>query len=227
VTYTLTIACLANSRKLSGRCVAGRVVQAGQLGEWIRPVSARPNEEISEEERRYENGSDPQIMDVIKIPMREARPTGYQQENHLIDPDYYWERVGHANWADIQGAVEDPGLALWPNGYHSSYGVNDRVPADVAATLGCSLYLVQPENIKVRVVREGASFGNPRRRVRANFNLSGSFYSLVVTDPVAERLYLAREDGEDQVRDALLCTSLGEVYQGFAYKLVATLITRD
>lgn len=34
------ILCLANSRKLSGRCVAGREIANPRLGPWVRPVSS-------------------------------------------------------------------------------------------------------------------------------------------------------------------------------------------
>jgi hypothetical protein len=46
-------------------------------------------------------------------------------------------------------------------------------------------------------------------------------YYLSVTDPVVERQYLAGKDGEFAVGHAILCVSLGEPYQGFAYKLIA------
>jgi len=46
--------CLANSRKLNGRCVAGRELVAGQPTGWLRPVSEREHEEVSEYERQYE-----------------------------------------------------------------------------------------------------------------------------------------------------------------------------
>jgi len=42
------IVCLANSRKLQGRCIAGREIVQGKPGAWIRPVSAREHEEVSE-----------------------------------------------------------------------------------------------------------------------------------------------------------------------------------
>ena len=41
------IVCLANSRKLGGRCIAGKELLAdGVSGSWIRPVSHREFEEV-------------------------------------------------------------------------------------------------------------------------------------------------------------------------------------
>jgi len=54
---SIEIVCLANSRKISGRCIAGKKISENK---WMRPVSNRESEEISEEERRYENGQMPQ-----------------------------------------------------------------------------------------------------------------------------------------------------------------------
>ena len=41
------IVCLANSHKLTGRCVAGKELRDGRSVTWIQPVSARENEEVS------------------------------------------------------------------------------------------------------------------------------------------------------------------------------------
>ena len=68
------IVCLANSRKLSGRCIAGREFDGRRAGDWVRPVSDSEHEEVSQRERQYEDGSDPKVLDIIDVPLVEARP---------------------------------------------------------------------------------------------------------------------------------------------------------
>ncbi len=120
--YKRRIVCLANSRKESGRCVAGlEIVESGLKG-WIRPVSGREKGELSLDERRYENGQDVQLLDIIDIRFVEPRPHGCQVENHLIE--------------DVS----------------SSYGgSNDRIPVVDADYLDHSLKLVQPEALRIWV----------------------------------------------------------------------------
>ena len=51
------LVCLANSRKHNDRCVAGKVYESGQILEWIRPISSRQGEELSDLERKYQDRS--------------------------------------------------------------------------------------------------------------------------------------------------------------------------
>ena len=60
----------------------------------MRPVSTRPTHEISEEERRYEDGRDPQLLDIVFVPCESHQPLPHQRENHVIDPGYYWAPQG-------------------------------------------------------------------------------------------------------------------------------------
>ena len=63
----------------------------GQHAEWIRPVSDRENEEVSEYERQYKDGSDPHVLDIINVPLLEPKlkPESPQRENWLLDPESY------------------------------------------------------------------------------------------------------------------------------------------
>ena len=88
------IICLANSRKLGGLCIAGKeILGDGLAGGWVRPIGARPSEAILEHEQRYEDGSYPQVLDVIDILLLGPRPKDHQQENWLIN-EGRWVRVG-------------------------------------------------------------------------------------------------------------------------------------
>ena len=73
----------------------------------------------------------------------------------------------------------------------------------------------------VKVAIEGAEFR--KRKVRARFSFNRELYQLSVTDPIVERRYLMGQDGEYYIGEAVLCISLGELYEGFAYKLVAAI----
>jgi hypothetical protein len=83
------LVCLANSRKLHGRCIAGRELLQGKPGQWVRPVSDREHEEVSEYERQYEDGSDPRVLDIIDVPLTRASGNRRQPENWLLDPSRY------------------------------------------------------------------------------------------------------------------------------------------
>ena len=102
------IVCLANSRKLYGRCVAGREWNDGRVGRWIRPVSNREHQEVSE----YEDGSDPRVLDVIDVPVVEPCPRNFQSENWLLNPEYYWEKVGKLSWFDLPVLADTRSSAL-------------------------------------------------------------------------------------------------------------------
>jgi hypothetical protein len=106
VTTIKTLVCLANSRKLSGRCVAG-IVYGGQ-GVWIRPVSARPDGEVSEREQQYKDGSYPRVLDIVSVPLLRHQPDSFQSENWLLDPWQRWEKIGRIGWAKLLTLEQQP-----------------------------------------------------------------------------------------------------------------------
>ena len=218
------IVCLANSRKMSGRCIAGKELMAdGRPARWIRPVSDRENEEVSEYERQYEDGNDPRVLDVIKVPVLKARPKNYQQENWLLDPEYYWEQVSRVAPNELP-RLTDPVSPLWINGYCSSNGRNDRVPFSYANSLHDSLRLIRVDRLELFVSAPGAVFGNFKRSVQGRFRYSGADYWLRITDPDYEREYSQQPNGTYSIDECFLTVSLGEQFHDYGYKLIAAVI---
>lgn len=222
---TKRLVCLANSRKLSGRCVAGKEFMRGKPGAWIRPVSARPTEEVSEHERQYEDGSDPQVLDIVDVSLLRRVPKLYQSENWLLDQSYYWVRVSRASWPLLARLADEPEV-LWTNRSSSREGKNDRVLESEAASLDNSLYLIAPEELTLAVLTPQKAFGNSKRRVQARFAWKGIEYAVWVTDPLVERaLLLDARDREYKIDEAFLTISLGEPFKDYCYKLAAAVIT--
>lgn len=220
------IVCLANSRKMSGRCIAGKeLLSGGRPGGWVRPVSAREHEEVSEYERQYQDGRDPRLLDVIDVPLLEHHPNEHQPENWLLDPDWYWTKVRTAAWDEMPRLI-DPEAPLWVNGHSTFNGRNDRVPLDVARSLRDSLRLIKVPAMDLVVHQPGIKFGDEKRRVQGRFTYNREEYWLRVTDPVYERLYLQKPDGRYPISESCLTVSLGEPYEGHCYKLIAGIIRK-
>jgi hypothetical protein len=217
------LVCLANSRKLQGRCVAGREWLAEGPGAWIRPVSHRENQEVSERERMYEDGDDPRLLDIIDVPLIERRASHPQAENWLLDPSRRWKRVGRLDAARISSLV-DPPSPLWHNGHSTYHGLNDCVQEERSAEIAGSLRLIFVDEVRLHVFSPGEAFGNPQRRVQAQFSHGNDNYRLWVTDPLIESAYLARRDGRYVLTQAYLTVSLSELYGDRYYKLVAAII---
>ena len=217
------IVCLANARRRSGRCIAGKVWEGNRPGNWIRPVSDREGEEVSEDERRYEDGLDPEVLDIIDVPLLSPKPNDHQQENWLLDSDSYWIKVDVLSLDRLQQLV-DPIAPLWINGHSTYRGLNDQVPLAQAKSLDSSLRLIHVERVHLFVFRPGKEFGNPKRRVQGRFSYAGQEYAFWVTDPVYERKYLSEPDDEYEIGESFLTISLGEPFKGDCYKLVATVI---
>ena len=216
-----TIVCLATSRKSGGRCIAGKELTSAK---WVRPVSGRDTEEISEEEQKYEDGSLPKLLDILKIPIKIHKPNLFQTENYLIDDNVFWEKAG-----EFSGRLDDlldyP-ENLWGIGSSSYQGLNDRFSETHYNNYTESLYLIKPQSLKIIVRIEGEESDNPKRKVRARFKYKQQEYLWPITDPDVERQYLCGDDGEFQLEATqyYLCVSVGLPYKGYCYKFVASII---
>jgi hypothetical protein len=224
MSYTKTIVCLANSRKLTGRCVAGKEWDGRAPGAWCRPVSARDRGELTAERWYFSTWRDPQLLDLIQVGLVEPRPSGCQKENYLVDTGVRWRFAGRVAPRQLESGLDHPDGPLWMNGESTAGGLNDRVPAAIAEKQHDSLVLVQPEQLTITVNTEGADRGNPRRRVRGHFLLAAHDYVFAVTDPIVEKEILGHPDGfSSELQKPILCISLSEKFemQNACYKLIA------
>jgi len=220
------IVCLANSRKLSGRCVAGREWTQAGAGPWIRPVGLRRTGELAIGSVRYKGGGEPRLLDLIDIPLFDPRPHTYQSENTSLAPWRAWRYGGRLNWDDLPGLAEQP-ETLWLHDRSDEPGMNNRVAEEEAAELSNSLYLLHLDRLELQVVTSREPSGHTRRRVHAVFHYGGVRYRMSVTDPVVERRFRTRMEGRYPVGACHATVSLGEPHQGYCYKLVAAIMTPD
>lgn len=214
------IVCLANSRKLGGHCIAGREWDGRRVGAWIRPVGSGERGEIYKYECSFQDGSNPEVLDIIDVPLKQHCPKTYQSENWSVDPEYYWVRVGRLTWQSLARLCEEPSR-LWVNGYGGYPGENDRIPLCEAERLKHSLVLLKVRSIVITTVTRS---DDRRRKVYGEFVHKHVRYRLSVTDPVIEQFYLAKPDGRYEIGECYLTISLGEDFEGFCYKLIAAII---
>lgn len=195
---------LANSVKHGQHCVAGKCINTGN---WIRPVSNANGAELSHEQAKYQNpygtfGVKP--LQKIRMGFSQHAPLSHQPENYLIDGNL-WRQNYSISEAELVAYLDTPD-DLW--------GHDNRVQHSLI-TMGLhnidqSLYLVQVDNLNLYTTGD--------RKRRASFNYNGSDYDLAATDPKFDDIL--REQREV---NGILCISLGEEYQGYCYKLVATI----
>lgn len=170
----IEIVCLANSRKLQGRCLAG--LRTDGQG-WIRPVAAGSDGTLHPIHYNLQDGSEPRLLDLISVGFSRQQPEPHQPENWLID-SLPWQLIARpAPVAVLQNLNPPP--VIGP-GLFGNFGDRINYATFALAPSASSLAVVTPENLQWNI--KTSYSGN--RQIKANFTLSGAFYSLSVTDPV-------------------------------------------
>lgn len=210
--------CLANSRKLSARCVAGiRLVEGrARRADWVRPVTAGSSGEVPIP--IHDGGEELRLGDVIEFTAGVKVAHAYQPENVLLDSPS-WRKHGRMRWSVLEQLAE-PAEEPWPSGGGSSLGLFDRFPESEGGSVRRSLSLQRVRGLQVAAARNPWS---GKVQVRATFELGGRTLRLSVTDPVATAR-LTRDGASMELADALVCLSLSEPYDGYIYKLVAGIL---
>ncbi len=207
------IICLANSKKIKGKCIAGKTIDTK---EWIRPVSEEGK--LTNELIKYSNGKLPNLLDVMRIHYKKLQPTTYQPENILISEE---------RWEYLERWPEDKldSLCDKPKEIFINQDRRDRIEVGFFEKnrLESSLLLVKPKSIKL-----SRTHYENKKKLRAIFVYNELEYDLGVTDPVFLEEYIKKREGFYKLasEDIYLCISLAVPYtDGYCYKLVASIIT--
>lgn len=217
------IICLANSRKLRGRCIAGLRTDANG---WIRPVAPSNDGTLYSWHYKLSDGTDPQVLDVLRVDLSSSRPKPHQPENWLIS-NQRWQlvaRPGTSYLPLLQSQVVRGATLLGNQDDRIAFDSFSQSPAQA------SLALVIPENLGWCVT---TSFSG-NRQIRAIFSLDGQPYNLAVTDPIWEAALSTFPPGYHRStsveslnpdNEIWLTISLGEPLNGdYCYKLVAAVL---
>lgn len=223
--YWKTIVCLANSRKLGGRCVAGRLREEAGYGPWIRLVSGQESGKLSVDMVRYRNGAEVRVCDVIGVPIVRRVRHAFQKENFLIATGETWKFLGRIGWNEVLSLAED-GLSSPVLEHDKGAGGTRRVSLERARKLSQSLCLVRVGEVRLRIGASESADHEGRAKLRARFGIGSKRYDLSVTDPQVENMLVTRGEGRWKVHDAVLCISLTEPLDGFCYRVVASIITK-
>jgi hypothetical protein len=214
--------CLANSRKLQGRCVAGlRVDGTG----WFRPVSTFPDGTLYYNSYVLNNGNEAALLDVVEVDVTRARPEPHQPENWELAQGTWRlvQQIAPASALAVLRSALVPGPVVLEN--QSDRVANASLQAKPAAA---SLALVEPSSIKWHITT--SLRGN--RQTRCSFSVGGAHYNLSVTDLKIEAalsalpvgVYPRDAAGIPAMARVLLTISLGEPFNGDCYKLVAAVL---
>jgi hypothetical protein len=219
--YNFEILCLANSRKLHGRCVAGLTRE----GEWIRPVSADDDGTLYARHYLLDTGDEAAVLDLVRVHVDQHVPEPHQPENWRV-ANVQWQRLRQMTGDDARHFLHrhtEPGPELLGNRL-------DRVSWEylTAAPASASLALVEPRELRW-YIRTSYS-GN--RQARALFNLAGQYYDLSITDPTWEArlgglaygVHPLEAGGLTGQEEIFLTISLSEPLIGYCFKLIASVV---
>ncbi len=229
---------LANSIKhWPGVCIAGREIESSAsnytIGPWLRPVSLHGEGELSHGECCLTNGRQPKVMDFVQLTVGRKMTDPLQPEN--------WSNDNSVKWKSVNSSFQRPSFDLLVESPKSLWiepdGRIDRVSADhlKGKRLKASLRLIHVPEIEARFEWNEWD-GRFKQRRRALFTYNGISYELNITDPAFSDRYRANFPAQGSPSKTFsvkplsgchLCVSLAPEFNGYHYKVVATIIEKD
>lgn len=212
--------CLANSRKYSGRCIAGVELRYGADGrlrmvenaqhqpQWIRPISQSDFGELSAHWVRHIR-----LGDLVEVEITEGgcHSNSYQSENVYFEKDSIkvveklpltHERLEKLSLHESTPLFGSRGLAI---------------PIERIAGLYSSLTFVKIQNPAIHWRDEIGA----RPQERLNFTYNECEYNLALTDIEFVEKYMVDNDILQKANQVYLTVSLSMPYESKLYKLAA------
>ena len=211
--------CLANSYKHGGRCIAGIEVvpqSDGSLGivrhddgrpRWIRPVSMSANGEIPNH-----LAESFKIFSLVKLTDVEPCPDNAHTE------DVHCTRMEICPF-ELSPTKDFLNQLIDTQHQAVFYFRGKSIPTTIIDRLDYSLMLIHPDNACAY-----CDEGRENSKYRMKFTYNGSNYDFPITDPVFLEQFKKSPDSYIDLDGVYLVLSLGIAFEGFHYKLVATVV---
>lgn len=211
--------CLANSYKHGGRCIAGIEVvpqSDGSLGivrhddgrpRWIRPVSMSANGEIPNH-----LAESFKIFSLVKLTDVEPCPDNAHTE------DVHCTRMEICPF-ELSPTKDFLNQLIDTQHQAIFYFRGKSIPTTIIDRLDYSLMLIHPDNACAY-----CDEGRENSKYRMKFTYNGSNYDFPITDPVFLEQFKKSPESYADLDGVYLVLSLGIAFEGFHYKLVATVL---
>jgi hypothetical protein len=190
-------------------------------------VSELEQGELLTEQRIYPNGQEVCVGDVVDVVLERTIGTNAQPENWLLHPKSPWRKVSHQSPHFCVRGLEEFPDSLWKTAESDERRISESFLA--ANRLSQSLWIIHPRH--TRVIKR-CDRVDPKAKIRCSFVYKGIDYSFPVTDTFftdwfsekypRDGIYLGKDAFQNE-GNLLFCVSLGTLFHGYHYKLIATI----
>lgn len=190
---------------------AGHPVFFNGHPKWIRPVCNTPHGRVP----NY-IAVPLSVLEVIEMDITGRRPQGYQSENVTFNEKSI-RAVGKFSVGQLESLLNHPNLIFGNKG--------KAVSGEQIAGLDHSLLLLSATEFGVeqKVFEDRPD----KKHTRLHFTHNGSCYDFPITDPIFLYKHQNNPNLLKNIKEIYLVVSVGIEWQGWHYKLVATVLSKD